>query len=277
MHNVKNYLTINSSYALTAICRKIRNEPIISATIAVAALGSALYLYTRESSTVLPVSPVIATGALAGGVDSVLPSPSSGLENATKKCVPRITHLANAHWVKGVEQNAEAYRLVFHSQQKIVQYFLDQQDSKAIIFEEGMTDTFSEPFPGPLMSWPVEGILFEKNLQDLVNLFNQGTNISQLLYIAGFKCQVRRSISLEKNSEILKEIERLRLPGETSDSPRLRHLVCDQREQELVNEVQEFLRTTTEQNPEIVIIFGAGHDLSKYFVGQDFTRIDTTV
>lgn len=261
MFNLNDYLTVSNSSVLTSICRTIRKDPFLSALIAVAAISS-VYALSRQSNLRLS--------------HEIIPVTPESVDTPMQQSVSGIVHLAQCHWHKDYD-GPTSEQQIWHSQKTIAKYLLAHPN--AIIFDEGTTETTTSTSHNPSRALKA---MFEKSLKNLDTLdaglkddLMQAGSANFLCYM-GKVNQVRRAISKERKVEIDSEIQKEHQLGNLNPySDKLKPLLFDQREQELVNEVRQFLHTTTENNPEIVVIYGAGHDFSKYFADQNFTRIDT--
>jgi len=219
------------------------------------------------------------TNAVAAGVTLApsvgnTPVNSERINDSTLACTPRIVHLTQCHWIKECESDQDVRSLVLDSQLKIAEYLISHPN--AIIFDEAPMKRVDSSVQG---SCNEDTAIFDKSGPNLINLPD---NLKYTLCKQGashFLGKVNHRHlyrSPQRCAEINQQIKNKLRAGNNLHSAQLRSLVFDQREQELVKGVSQFLGTSKEKNPEIVLIYGANHDFRKYFAGQNFTQIDMT-
>ncbi len=188
-----------------------------------------------------------------------------------------VTYVGQIHSVP--DTGSEDDRVIWGSQKKIAEYLRENRHKP--IFLEGMNSTS----PKYMHAEKVEEThrLFPEQLPENLDLLTPAQKshfvrygAAPIMHQLGIVTDLHPTISAEKDKEIRDKVNSERAKGNFDPlSPVLRPLFYDQREQALTEKVREFISVPGNKDREIIIIYGAAHNLGKYFNNNTFQYVKT--
>jgi|GEM_PF-5569082 len=183
----------------------------------------------------------------------------------------KVVFLPQTHWVSGMENNLIEFEKCWYAQLKIAEYLQSNPDDA--VFEEGVSETMEEqPYP-----WGKSIIAFSLFPKGIIPSEDDSWTFDQKRFLAEngaakTLCLLRkiktvyRSIDPQNQQEIYQQMDKELAKGNSNYyADPLYSLVFTQREAALVEEVRIFLNNPKNKGRKVNMIFGHGHDFSKYF------------
>lgn len=223
-------------------------------------LGAAAHVH-RQASVVPPIE---IEENLA--VPSISPAP---------KLKGNFIHIPQRHWVTGIKIKPKSIERIWQSQMRVLDKLLLYPD--AAIFQEGWTKKshdvvfsirqkvqkeFSQGIPKDPESWS----------QSQKRLFAK-YGAARTLYYLGMISEIYPTLTSEMAKEMKKQgdAERIR-KAPHCDKERVDRVFV-QRERALMHELEDFLSKPENQGRQILIVYGARHNFTKYFEAGSFERL----
>jgi hypothetical protein len=193
-----------------------------------------------------------------------------------------IVHFAQWHWSDKLELNPGSHELaiiaemVARSQFKLAKFILANPDFE-VFSEELCKDLTFESLKNSASDFDVDSIFSNgipneySEIKDLQKQCLAKLGASRVLFYLGYLKNVHKVIECKKIIKIRQDYEMLLKESNGIETPHIKYLIHTKREAALAKEVNSFL----ESNPgkKILIVFGAGHELSGLFENKSFQRI----
>lgn len=186
----------------------------------------------------------------------------------------KVLHIAQRHYSS--RYGYEQIEGVWKSQVKIVKEL--QKRPEVAVFMESLAET-SHNYQG--FYTELVNIIFpagipnqERDWSPLQKKFLAERGAPRILHYLGILPTLYRAINPVLSERIDKEIKKGLDAGLSPLKEPLKSLIFDTRDKALAEEVKKFFMIPENKNREVIVIFGAAHDFSRYFPSEKFSKLD---